>query len=173
MLIDLIIYKGKVWISATPCPVVFSSVPWSNFERILHGSFAQPYTSTCMEMWLCHDNAGKRTYLVGILDHNLCETIVPRSEFAVKTWKRYIYICDLFHLSCKSALVNINVTSTGGNLEEASGMGERLDWTVTSYCTKAYNLIIYFIIFTTFYFKGKGGHHSVPTPIPKVLSNSK
>ena len=77
--------RGKVWISTNFWPAVFSVVTWLKFSGKGHGSLAQPYSSTLMEMWLCHDNTEKRTYLVEILGDNLCETTVPRSEFAVKT----------------------------------------------------------------------------------------
>ena len=131
VLIDWIIYKGKVWISANPCPVVFSSVPWSNFQRIVHGSLEQPYSSTRMEMWSYHDNTEKRTYLVEILGDNLCETIVPRSELAVKTWKD---ICHLFHCCCKHAQLNIYVTT---NIRES----KRKAWNVRETGLSSYLLL--------------------------------
>ena len=86
-------FRGLVWISGNPCPAVFSIIPWLKISGKGHCTFAQPYSSTLIQMWPYHDNTEKRTYLVKIRGDNLCEMIVPPSEFAVKTWKD---ICHLF-----------------------------------------------------------------------------
>ena len=73
-----------------------------------------PYSSARMDMWLCHEITEKRTYLAINLDVKVCDTIVPESEFAAKTYeKKNIIIiviiayesfdCILFHL-CYSLL---------------------------------------------------------------------
>ena len=72
-----------------------------------------------------------------------------------KNLKKIVVIC--FIIVAKNALVNISVTSTGRNPGETGAMGGRVAWVFNSCCTKAFNLSIYFIIFTSCYFRGKGG----------------
>ena len=40
-----------------------------------------------MDIWLCHVNTTNRTYLARNLEVRTCDTMVLRSEFAVKTCK--------------------------------------------------------------------------------------